>query len=193
MKKEEAECIREDCLAVLKKSIGAIKDNDTKLLKELSNQTIHNSSIFQDDCSTSTAIITYTLAKIFEKNKYKRYSRWDQFVMNLVRLLHKAIKNMENGDFKGYKTNIKEIIRLIAKLESTVGLFITEVTEQAKIKKGSRIYEHGISSGRVADILGISRWELMEYIGATRIEDKKGLITKSPKERLKTVKKLFKR
>ena len=189
--KKEADCIRKDCLSVLKKSIGAIKDNDTKKLKELSDQTIHNSSIFQDDCSTSTAIITYALAKIFERNKYRRYNKWDQFVMEIVRSLHKAIKHLDNGNLKGYKINTKEIIRIIAKLENEVGSFITEVIVQAKIKKGSKIYEHGISAAQVAEILGISRWELMEYIGNTRTEDKKELTTKTAKERLKVIKKLF--
>ena len=46
-----------------------------------------------------------------------------------------------------------------------------KVINKAKINKGSRIYEHGISIGRTSDLMGISQWELMSYVGKTNIED----------------------
>ena len=62
-------------------------------------------------------------------------------------------------------------IHLIGKIDEKLELYIEEVIEKSKIKKGSIIYEHGISVGKVAELLGLSTWELMNYIGKTTIAD----------------------
>ena len=43
---------------------------------------------------------------------------------------------------------------------------------RARINKASRIYEHGISLAQTAELLGITQWELMKYLGQTKIADK---------------------
>ena len=53
------------------------------------------------------------------------------------------------------------------------------------------MYEHGISLGQVADALGVSMWELMDYIGKTRIVDKFGSET-DIKQKLEFTRGLFK-
>jgi len=66
---------------------------------------------------------------------------------------------------------VKHLIKALAKHDARFEMFIEDVIEQANVKKGSKLYEHGISIGRAAEILGISEWELMEYIGKTTIAD----------------------
>ena len=34
------------------------------------------------------------------------------------------------------------------------------------------MHEHGISMGQVAESLGVSLWDIMDYVGKTRIIDK---------------------
>ncbi len=52
----------------------------------------------------------------------------------------------------------------------TPGLQHIEVIESSQVKKGTKIYDHGISLERAASILGISQWELSSYIGNTIID-----------------------
>ena len=54
------------------------------------------------------------------------------------------------------------------KFVSHVKQYIDEFINQAEIKKGTKIYDHGVSLGQAANILGISQWELMNYVGKTR-------------------------
>ena len=61
----------------------------------------------------------------------------------------------------------------------------------AKIKKARKIYEHGISLGRVSELVGISEWELMNYTSQTKFHDRSELKTISVRDRLKTLKKVF--
>ena len=50
-------------------------------------------------------------------------------------------------------------------------MYIHEVINQAQIKKGCKLCEHGISIARASEVLGISQWELMHYIGKTTLID----------------------
>ena len=57
-------------------------------------------------------------------------------------------------------------------------------------KPGAHSFEHGISLGQTAQLLGISQWELMKYIGHTKITE--GVTEKvSVRTRLKYVDELF--
>jgi type III secretory pathway component EscV len=182
---------RQDLIFVLRDSIKAIKENDITQLREVSDHTLHDSSIFQDTYSTSIAVIIYSLSKIYQKNQYKLYKNWNEFNNKCINLLSEALKEIKKGNIKGYSFKIQELYKLISSLENKFGMYITEVLSQSKVKKSSRIFEHGISAGRAAEMLGISTWDLMTYLGQTKIIDTKPLLTKSIKERLSYARELF--
>lgn len=182
--------IKRDISSILKEAAIAIRKKDIKKLKEISDHTIHDASIFQDNYSTPIAVVTYSLSKIFEKNNYKQYGNWNEFCARCIKHLEKARRYMETNQIGRYNGEIKNLYRMISQIEKEAGAFLTEVINQAQIKKGSKIYEHGISMGRTAELLGISSWELMSYVGQTKISDEM-LETKPVKERLETARKLF--
>ena len=62
---------------------------------------------------------------------------------------------------------------------------------KARINKASRLYEHGISIGRTAELLGVTRFELMDYVGKTYIADVKENMTIGARERLMIARRLF--
>jgi len=80
---------------------------------------------------------------------------------------------------------------LIGKLEKKFGMYITEVLKQARIKKGGRVYEHGISIGRASQLMGISSWELRSYVGGTKLSDIRVVDSKKMKQRLMDVRRIF--
>ena len=63
--------------------------------------------------------------------------------------------------------------------------YIQDVLKKAAINKGSRIYEHGVSMGQTAKLLGITPWELAEYSGQTGSADVNLSITLDVKKRIK--------
>lgn len=175
---------------VLEQTIRAVELRDTLSLKKLSNYTIHNASIYQDDCSISIAIIIYSLSKIIERHRYAETETWAQVYEDFIEKLQKASNLLKKNNYSGYHAIIKQIFRRISKVDSEIALYVEEVIEKSKINKGSRIYEHGISMAQVAAILGISEWELMNYVGKTQIIDAEKGIT-NVKSRLKFARALF--
>jgi hypothetical protein len=159
------EIIQKDILDIIAQAIEIIKSGNPYDLKELSDHTIHNASIYQDEHSVSIAVIVYSLSKVIghdDNNKGK-----------LIELLQNARRYMERDELDKYKKTTSRMLELISRVDSRFSKFVDDVIIQAQIKKSSKIYDHGISLGQAASILGISQWELMQYTGHTRSADSK--------------------
>jgi len=182
--------IKESIYDIIKRVIIAVKDRDSLYLKKISNYTIHNASIFQEEDSISIAVIIYALSKIIERNRFKETKGWARAYSDITKKLKDAHSYLSKGDYKSYRNIIKKLFKTINKLDNKLALYLQEIIEKSKIKKGSIIYEHGISLERVAELMGMSRWELMNYVGKTRIIDAEKGIT-NIRSRLKFARKLF--
>jgi hypothetical protein len=155
--------IKKDILNVLRASVEIVKNNELLKLREISDHVIHNASVFQDKDSITIAVTIYALSKMQAiKKDIGRFA--------LIHLIN-AVDFLERGEEEKYEDEMKNIMQDISKNDEKTKFYIQEVFELAQIKKGSKMFEHGISMGQVADSLGISLWDLMEYIGKTRIAD----------------------
>lgn len=155
--------VKKDILNVLRQTISLIKKQELLKLRELSDHVIKNASVFQDKYSISIAITIYSISKIYRNSK-----EVDDFI---ITHLNNTVKFLEEGNLNDYESELKKIIKDISEKDSQTKFYIQEVLERAQIKKASKMFEHGISMGLVADILGVSQWDLMDYIGKTRIMD----------------------
>jgi hypothetical protein len=174
------EIVRNDNIRIIEESINALKQKDILKLKEISEHTIHNASIFQDKDSITIAVLIYALSKILERGIENHY--WFEKKLEFAKV--QLIK--QNIDF--YRKTIKEIFSQISRIDSKLKIYVQEVIEKAKIKKGAKLYYHGISIARTASVLGITQWELMNYIG--KLEEPKAAAT-NIKDRLSFARKLF--
>ena len=160
--------IKKDILAVLTDLIEILKvkeESDLVQIKELSNHVIHNASVFQDEDSISVAILIYALSKIIErKQRDLDYNR-------VLSMLNSCISSLNNNEDELFRKSIKDIFNFIRIMDEKLKLYIHEVINQAQIKKGCKLCEHGISIARASEVLGISQWELMHYIGKTTLID----------------------
>ena len=162
------ELIKKDIIAVLTELIEILKlkeEADISKIKELSNHVVHNASVFQDEDSISVAILIYSLSKIIERKKDLDYAR-------ILSMLNSCIAGLKNNNEEGFRKSVKNIFNFIRAVDEKLNLYIHEVINQAQIKKGCKLCEHGISVARSAEVLGISQWELMHYLGKTTLIDK---------------------
>ena len=163
------ESVRKDILSLLDSVIGILEseeERDLLELSELSNHIIHSASIFQDEDSISAALLIYSLYKIFsrEKNKKRVYSAINP-------ILKQARAELKKNNLDNFRKKIKNIFKIILEIDSEVSIYFDELLDKARLKKGAKIYEHGISMARVAEIVGISLWDLSSYVGGTNIPE----------------------
>jgi hypothetical protein len=141
------------------------EESDVAEIKELSNHVIHNASVFQDEDSISIAILIYSLSKIIErKQKDVDYGK-------VLKMISSVISSLNNNQDELFRKLIKEMFNFIRTMDERLKLYIHEVINQAQIKKGCKLCEHGISVARASEVLGISQWELLHYIGKTTLID----------------------
>ncbi|MCD4759702.1 hypothetical protein K8R33_02350 [archaeon] len=182
---------KRDIIDVLRKSLKAIRENDLSSLREQSFRTVHNSSIYQDEYSISISVVLYSIFKVLEKNNYKGHKDWGKFKKSLLAELKQAINALEKDNIKGYGAGLKRVISHLKKLDKNVGMYMEDIIRSTKVKKASNIHGHGLSIGRAADLLGITKWELMPYSGNTRTYEAKYNISKSIKDRILLARGLF--
>lgn len=158
--------IKKDILAVLGELLEILKVKEERgisQIKELSNHVIHNASVFQDEDSISVAILIYSVSKIMERGqKNLDYGK-------LLGMLNSCISSLKSSQDDMFRKSIKNIFGFIRSTDEKLKMYIHEVINQAQIKKGCKLCEHGISVARASEVLGISQWELMRYLGKTTL------------------------
>ena len=174
--------IKNDIKKVLIRAIDILEEDKTDVveLKELSNHTIHNASIFQDRDSILIAIVIYSLAKLIARKLDPNES--------LIQLKN-ALTGLRNDDYILFRQHVENLLKQISEQDIKLKEHIDEVIKQAEIQKGSTIYAHGISIAVASELLGISQWELMQYIGNTMNYEPEPKM--NTKKRMKYTKKLF--
>lgn len=184
--------VRVDILNLIKEGLKAIREKNILALKRLSNNTIHNASIYQDNHSTVIAVVIYSIYKIFDRSGYRNFKTWNFFYKNVTSNLRKAYISLKKNDEKNYDRYIKDIFNVVDKLDKKFKSYVKDIITQARIHKASRLHEHGVSAGRTAELLGVSEWEIMDYIGKTGISEVKFNLSVDVRKRLKFARSLFK-
>lgn len=158
------EKVRTDSLSILEGVIDILRSPtvNTDFLFDYSNKCIHNASIFQDQDSVRLAVIIYAIYKI-----HKRFTKINE---EILKYLMYSKENLDKYDFEQYRLNFAKIIEIISKV-SSLQPYISQVLEDAKIKKGAKLIDHGISVGQASEILGVSQWDMQNYLGKSGIQE----------------------
>ncbi len=157
--------VKRDILAIISEAIDVLQKEDKSELREVSDHTIHCASIFQDEDSISFAVLMYAIFKIIDRDP-------SVDCRLIISVLNKIKHFLSKNDIDNYRKQTKLLFETITRLDDKIKLYIQKVLVKAKIKKGSRLIEHGLSVGRVAELMNISQWELMKYLGKTGISDR---------------------
>ena len=183
--------VRKEVLKLLQEAYDAVKLEDVKRLRDLSNLIIHSAGIYQDEDIIAISVIVYGLSKTYERSDYRSFKDWGKFNQNSLDCLKQAYIHLMNKEDEKYLVVMKRLLVGIDSLGSKLKIYIKEVMQKANINKASRFYEHGVSFGRTARLLGVSPWELMDYIGETGIADVEENLTLDIGRRLKFARELF--
>jgi hypothetical protein len=179
-------------LRILKETESAIKNENTSVIKKLSNETLHSISTSGDPDNISIAVIIYSIGKIFERPDYHSLKGWESFKRITLSSLEVSIKDLENGNIEKFRKDFFLIRKAINKISGKLRKYIEDVFKKAEINKASKIYEHGISLEKTAKMLGVSLYDLQQYAGQTQISEYSFNLTINTKTRIKFAEEIFK-
>jgi hypothetical protein len=186
---------KEDILAVLRDVQTTLNARNSTGLIDASNRLLHSLGIYEEPRALYVSIIGYALGKIVEKEYIKEEHRqeFEDFAEGTESNLSAAIRFLEEDNIKKFDATIAAIISLISEFDTYFSRYVKDVLEFARLQKGAKVYEHGLSLSSVAKMLGISQWELMPKVGETAVHEHKALQKKSARERYEEVKKVMKK
>lgn len=182
---------RENILRIFRETKGAILREDSAKIKGLSDQTTNTASLTHDPDNIAAAVVIYSLSKITEREDYKKLPGWNGFYEVYVGAIDKIIDSLEKKNDDGFRKGITSIRKAIGHLSGKLKIYIQDVFRKAEISKASRIYEHGISMEKTANLLGVSLFELATYAGGKEDSDVPESVTISTKQRVKFAMELF--
>lgn len=150
---------------VLTRARYALEQEDTKVLRELSDKTIHSASVYQHTDYILVATIIYTLSKIVERKDKINIKNWNHFIKEISNLLSLSIMSIQRNKHSQFIKFLSKIKYYMENISPDIKPFIEELLRKASINKASKVYEHGISLAKTTKLLGVNPWELSEYIG----------------------------
>jgi len=152
-------------IEVLTRTKQSLEREDTKELRNLSDQTIHSASVYQHTDYILVATIIYALSKIVDRKDQLNLKNWQQFAREINDLITLAISSIQQNKQSKFIKFLTKIKRYIENASPNLKPMLKEVLRKASINKASKIYEHGISLAKTTKMLGVTPWELSEYIG----------------------------
>jgi hypothetical protein len=179
-------------IEVLQKAKKAAKNSNIFELKNLSDQTVHTASIEQDQDNVLVAVIVYTLSKLIEKRDLYSDKDYEKYLNYSIGMLDNFIDSLKKNDPSAFQDYMNEMTKRTSTLPDYLRKSIDDVFKKARINKASKIYEHGLSMGKTAELLGISLWDLAEYTGQGGMADAPLSITKDIKSRIARAMEIFK-
>lgn len=182
---------RENILRIFEETKEAIEKNDSFKLKDLSNQTINTASRTQDPDNIATAVVVYSIGKILERRKYREFPDWNKLYKRILLSISNSIISLKDGKDEEFRKHINSLREYIEKLSGNLREYVKDVFRKAQINKASRIYEHGISLERTANLLGITMYELALYSGQANVQGNFGNKMQEVRSRVKTALEIF--
>lgn len=194
---ENVERINQEVLNIFKDKIlkGEIKyqDINSEKILELSNQMIHDSSVFQEKILLKYSTLLYVLSKMIARQKAKSKSLdLGPVFCQIYDKLKKIHENIKRKKLKALDRNMKETFEIISKNDSKFNIYVQDIIHSTMIKKGSQLVQHGLSIETVSDLTGLNQWDLYAYLGKTNYETLLDEKVNKTEKRLRHVKKLFK-
>ncbi|MFH1751111.1 MAG: hypothetical protein ABH863_05510 [Candidatus Micrarchaeota archaeon] len=158
-------------------------------LKELGGHIAEKAYLRGDRKLVDLIIVSYSLAKFFEKHYIYGSKNWGAFYGRFLSLVQSAKDELKREDMQAFYSITGSMIEEIGRMSESTGRFQSSVIDKARIKAGTQIYAHGASLATAASFAEVDKSALASYINVTKLPDKYG--TMSVKERLKMAEELF--
>jgi len=178
-------------LHILRETKKFVEQDNPHEIKNLSNQTIHAATIAQDPDNIIVAVLVYSIAKVLERDSYRKMEGWQEFYTAVTKNLALAVQSLEKNDVPKCRLYLGKIRNSLNEISGDLGIYIKDVFRKAEINKAFKLYEHGISSEQTAELLGVSLWDMASYIGQSHIGDAKAAISMPAAKRVKIAEDIF--
>ncbi|MFH0986996.1 MAG: hypothetical protein V1911_03000 [Candidatus Micrarchaeota archaeon] len=174
---------------ILNNFITGFDANDAFYLREQSNELIERAMITGDSHLVKLSLISYGLSKLVRKPHLMKSDEWGKFKSKMIDELKEAVK--EPNTLEQADRVLDSITEKISAFDKEMGNYMADVMQQARVKQASRVYSLGVSLSKAAELTGVQKNELFDYIGITKIHERPFTQTLDLKTRYKKAREVF--
>jgi len=168
----------------------AFERNDLVKLRQLSNNLIEEAALKSDKVLAQLSLISYSLQKILSKPHIVEAGKWNKIKLTIISCLQKASMHLKKRNFNEFEKELDNISDKVFEVDSSLGNYVANVYEKARIKQASRAYAFGLSLRQSVSLTDANEKDLLSYIGGTKIHDREKEF-KGLKERKKLLDGIF--
>jgi hypothetical protein len=150
----------------------AFEKNDLVKLRQLSNNLIEEAAIKSDEILAQLSLISYSLQKLLSKPHIIEAQKWGQIRKTIIFSLKKASEHLRKKNFNEFKKELNGISEKVFEVDASMGNYVANIYEKAKVKQASRAYALGLSLMQSLSLTKAEEKDLLSYIGATKIHDR---------------------
>ncbi len=168
----------------------AFEKNDLVKLRQLSNDLIEEAALKSDTVLAQLSLISYSLQKLLSKPHIAEAEKWLKIKTKIDVSLKKASNYLNEKNFKAFRKELDGISNNVFEVDSSMGNYVANIYEKAKVKQASRAYALGLSLMQSVNLTGTNEKDLLNYIGITKIHDRERAV-KGIKQRKKVLEGIF--
>ncbi len=169
---------------------NAFQNLDTIKLREIANQAMEEAVLRNDKLLASVAIFSYSLSKILTKVHFRKREDWGKFKKVMSRELSMLV-GLTKTRKDIYRIIENKLIKLVEEIDKEAGNYTRNLVYKARVKMASTAYALGVSIGTAVELTGADKFELLRYIGVTKIHDRPYTRTMSALERYKIARRVL--
>ncbi|MFH1256437.1 MAG: hypothetical protein V1494_04025 [Candidatus Diapherotrites archaeon] len=151
--------------------IAAFRENNVIDLKHLANDCIEDAAMQNDELFAQLSLIAYSLNKLSSKDHIVRNAKWGSAKNAILGLLEKCIAFLKAKKIREFKAELQGVSDKVRGIDETLGHYVENVFDKARVKQASTAYAFGLSLSSAAGLTGADKKELLNYIGTTKIHD----------------------
>ncbi|MBU1120474.1 MAG: hypothetical protein ABIE23_05020 [archaeon] len=164
--------------------------NDLVVLRGASNECIEKAALTSNRNLAKISLIAYALHKLISKPHFIKSRKWKEARQKILFSLDRSIDFLERNKFNEFEKELEKLSQRLRSVDSSLGNFMQNVYDKARVKQASRAYALGLSLSQAASLTDSSTGDLLSYVGSTKIHEKEKPFI-SIKDRKKFLEELF--
>ena len=151
---------------------NAYRERDARKLKKIIDMCVNEMAMEFNNDVFLLALISFMLTKMLTKPRFWSSPSIKKYIRQIDSTFAQILKGSAAGNEDAVSGGLHEILRLVDSLDAEDKRHVNTLIEGGKIKIASTMYAKGVSLGRVSELTGVSKQEILHYSGGTMMADR---------------------
>lgn len=158
-------------LDLISKIYDNLKQRNSQILHDLESNSLETVVVSYNKDLAEICVIIYALRKLISKKHFIKSDSWANYEFEILQNLEILKKEYNEEDLSKFNNIIKNIQLIIEKADKELSRYISHILEDGRVKLASSAYAFGLSANQAASLFSVSKEELMNYVGITKMPD----------------------